>query len=129
MLPPADVEYLTRRWPDHTLKQDGGMVAVLLPGFELPAGFEPRRVDLLLRLQVGYPIVQPDMFWVDPAVTLHGRAPVASGSREVYLGRTWQRFSRHLQSGAWRPDYGVRNYLALVVSDLGREARSERQAA
>jgi hypothetical protein len=105
------------------------MVAVLLPRVELPAGFEPQLVNLLLRLQVGYPLVQPDMFWVEPAVTLNGRAPAASGSREVYLGRTWQRFSRHLQAGAWRPDYGVRNYLALVVSDLRREATSERQAA
>lgn len=121
--------YLAAHWPGHRLEQDGGQVAVVLPGFQLPAAFQPQRVELLLLIPFGYPDTQLDMFWVDPSVTLCGAPPQATGA-EVRLGRPWQRFSRHLPQGAWRPGVdGLRNYLALLHTMLERETGPAARAA
>lgn len=121
--------WLVGHWPDHRLEQDGGHPAVVLPGFRLPAGFEPQVVDLLLLVPFGYPDAPLDMFWVDPFVSLRGAAPQATCA-DVHLGKTWQRFSRHLPRGVWRPGSdGVQSYIALITTMLTREAGPTARAA
>lgn len=123
MLAERDQRYLDERWPNHEVLEDGGQIAVVLQGFRFPDGFAPRRADVLLRLPFGFPDSRPDMFWVEPEVLLYGAPPAASEQREVYLGRTWQRFSRHLQEGQWRPGTdGVQSYVTLLRLMLRREA-------
>jgi hypothetical protein len=130
MLPEREVAYLAEHWPDAQVSQDGGMVAVVLPQFPFPAGFAPDRADLMLRLPFGFPDAKPDMFWVEPFVTVRGAQPVASEVREVHLGKTWQRFSRHLADQDWRSGVdGLRSYVALINSMLRREAGGEQVAA
>lgn len=115
--------YLAEQWPGHEVSQDGGEIAVVLPEFNLPDGFEPRVVDLLLRLPFGFPETQPDMFWVDPHVTLHGAQPEACTEVGAYLGRSWMRFSRHLPDGVWRPGIDdLRAYMSLIIKRLADEA-------
>lgn len=80
---------------------DGWQFLVLL-GFTLPAAYTPRSVNLLVKLPPTFPDAAPDMFWVEPHVHLASGAVPASTSGETLLGRVWQRFSWHLQQGAWK---------------------------
>lgn len=120
MLPPNDQDHLTERAPGHSVQAEGGMICVLLPDFPLGAGFDRSSADLLLRLSPGYPDVPPDMWWFNPPVRrLDGAEIAATQVVETYLGRVWQRWSRHLQPGQWRSGVdSLRSYLALVCKEL-----------
>ncbi len=129
MLPERDLAFLTEHVPGHRIEADGGLIAVVVPDYLLPAGFLPRTVELLLLIPFGYPDTPLDMFWVAPDVVLHGGPPAAT-CNEVHLGRSWQRFSRHLSQGVWRPGVdGIQSYLALLSTMLSREAKPEAAAA
>ncbi|GAB2731711.1 E2/UBC family protein [Nocardioides pakistanensis] len=97
----------------YSVEVSDGFVNVVLANFPTP-GLDPCHVDLLLRLPIGFPDATPDMFWVSPALTAKGAAIPGTELTENYLGRSWQRWSRHI-GGQWRP--GVDNletYLAYV---------------
>lgn len=76
--------------------------------------------DVLFRIPAGFPTALLDMFWVAPVLTLRGGgAPRASDAQEEHEGRAWQRFSRHLPGGRWRPGIdSLKTYLALVLGEL-----------
>lgn len=124
-LPAGDRKHLDSLGLSWSEEVEGGHVCVVIAGWPLPAGYEPGAVDLLLRLPGGYPDVPPDMFWCDPAVrlTATNAAPPASELVETYLGRAWQRFSRHLPAGAWKPGADtLQSYLAVIRTDLCKTA-------
>jgi hypothetical protein len=124
------MRYLAERWPGHTITLEGASVVLVLAGYELPAGFDPPRVDLCLMLPFGFPETQPDMFWADPSLTLHGGAPAATEVRQQIVGRTWQRFSRHLPAGAWQPGIdNLQSWVSMIGTMLAREAAAGRVAA
>jgi hypothetical protein len=125
MLPSDDQAFLEERNHSFEVTADGGMVCVVIKEFKLPAGYEPATTDLLLRLPPGYPDAPPDMFWCDPPVSFagNGGVPKASEVRENYLGRTWQRFSRHLTGGVWRTGDNLQTYLKIITKDLERSGR------
>lgn len=120
MLPSNDQELLDERAPGHSTQAEGGMVCVLLPNFPLGPGYDRDSSDLLLRLSPGYPDVPPDMWWFDPPVRRRdGGGIAATEAVENYLGRTWQRWSRHLEPGQWRSGIdSLRSFLALVCKEL-----------
>jgi hypothetical protein len=124
MLRPTDTEHLESLGLEFEVVPDGGMVCVVLHDWPLPTGYEPAAVDLLLRLPATFPDAQPDMYWCDPPVRVaatHAYPPQAD-LMENYLGRTWQRFSRHLPAGAWTPGRDdLATYLALIKHALVRE--------
>jgi hypothetical protein len=122
MLPPLDQAYLGALSPAHAVSIEGGMTCVVIPSFSLPAGFTSASADLLLRLPAGYPDLQPDMWWFCPLVQrINGQPIEATQLMENYLGRTWQRWSRHLNAGQWRPGLdSIESYLALVRRELRR---------
>jgi hypothetical protein len=125
MLRPADQEYLSRLGLPYAVTQEAGMIALVVKDWRLPAGYEPREVELLVRLPAGFPDAAPDMYWCDPPVRLAGTGayPQAADLFEQHLGRQWQRFSRHLPPGAWQPGLdSLESYLALIKSDLERTA-------
>ncbi len=125
MLPPIDQEYLQTRMPGSTVSLDRGMICVVIPHLALPAGFTVAQADLLLRLAPGYPDVPPDMWWFQPAVLrVNGRPITMTQVQENYLGRVWQRWSRHLQPGQWRSGVdSLESYLALVRRELDAATR------
>lgn len=125
MLPANDQAYLEERFPEFTVSADAGMIAVVIPSFPLPAGFTQDRADLMLRLSPGYPDVHPDMWWFEPFVLRSdGQSIQATEAREPHLGRTWQRWSRHFQSGQWRSGIdSLESYLSLVKGELKAAAQ------
>lgn len=94
-----------------------GWCFLVILDYELPAGFEPGRVELLIKLPPGFPDAAPDMFWVHPAVrTTSGNLPHAT-SNERLLEKNWQRFSWHLAAGAWKPGISdLRDFLRCIYS-------------
>lgn len=88
--------------------------------YELPKGYVPRTVDLLIRLPATYPDIGPDMFWCSPLVVLErtGGVPEAAAHTEPHLGRIWQRFSRHLNPGQWQGGDRLASYLAMIRQNL-----------
>lgn len=121
-LPQPDIDYLTERAAPHAVATESGMTCVVLPKWSLPSGFDRVAADLLIRLHPGYPDVPPDMWWFCPAVHLaNGASLPATGVSEIHLGRQWQRWSRHFNSGQWQSGIdGLASFLALIRQDLER---------
>lgn len=124
MLPAHEIDYLNERWACHSIQSEGGMTCVLLPDFPLPPGLNNARADLLLRISAGYPDVPPDMWWFDPPIRRADGAVVpATDVIETYLGRRWQRWSRHFNNGQWRSGVdNLESLLALLRRELERAA-------
>ena len=121
-LPRSDIAYLDERGIVHKIASESGMICVVMPQWPLPSGLDRGAADLLLRLSPGYPDVPPDMWWFSPAVHLANGAPLpATSVVETYLGRQWQRWSRHFTNGQWQSGVdGLASYLALIRQDLAR---------
>ena len=121
-LPDPDARYLASLGTESRIEAEGGMTCVLLRDWPLPAGLSHATADLLVRLHSGYPDVAPDMWWFCPAVRLADDTSLPrTDVYEHYLGRQWQRWSRHLTAGQWRSGVdGLENYLALVRHELER---------
>ena len=121
-LPEIDVAYLGERGIVHEIVVDSGMTCVVMPQWPLPRGFDRDESDLLIRLSPGYPDVPPDMWWFSPPVHLpNGQDLPATNAVEGYLGRSWQRWSRHFSGGQWQSGVdGLESFLALVRQNLER---------
>lgn len=123
-LPASDTAYLAARAIEHHVTIEAGMICVVIPKYQLPPGLSVEQADLLLRLNPGFPDVPPDMWWFDPPVLrADGAALAATQVTETHVGRSWQRWSRHLNAGQWRPGIdGLESYLALLRLELQRSA-------
>ncbi len=121
-LPQADREFLDGLDIDYEVVGESGMICVVLKGWELPAGFDQEIADTLIRLAPGYPDIPPDMWWLDPPARLAGGVdPRNTGVYEGYLGRKWQRWSRHLNAGQWKSGIDcLETYVALIRQELQR---------
>jgi hypothetical protein len=120
MLPATDIEFLDSLSNVYELCGEAGMICVVVKALVLPLGLAPASPDLLLRLQPGYPDIPPDMWWFSPAVTRTDRQPIpATNVTEQHLGRSWQRWSRHLQPGQWISGVDtLQTYFAILRQDL-----------
>ena len=121
-LPDLDLAYLRERDIVHEIVSEAGMVCIVMPQWPLPRGFDRQASDLLIRLSPGYPDVPPDMWWFSPAVRrADGREFPNTNVVETYLGRAWQRWSRHFTGGQWQSGIdGLESYLALIRQNLER---------
>lgn len=99
------------------LAQPDGWTFVIVSDYQLPKGYTPGSVRLLVKLAPTFPDAAPDMFWVSPSiVTATGGIPQGV-SMETILGAAWQRFSWHLNPGAWRPGVStLRDFMRCVRS-------------
>lgn len=120
MLPPNDKEYLAERYPQYSVSDESEMTCVVIPEFELPAGFNQKSADLLIRLAPGYPDVAPDMWWFAPSIQRVDQRPIpCTDVNQCYLGKTWQRWSRHLGQGLWQSGIdSIQSYISIVQKDL-----------
>lgn len=119
MLPEEDLQYLKANHPSYLLQIESNSICVLIPGFPLPKGYSLAQSDLLLVLSSLYPDARPDMWWFDPpAVRADGQVIPQTEATGQYLGRTWQRWSRHLDESQWLSGIdNLQSYLALVRSE------------
>lgn len=123
MLLPPDDAYLKSKAFNYDVQSDQGLICVVIHDFPLPVGFDRSNTDLLVRLPQGFPDAQPDMFWCEPPIKIAatGAVPPAADQMEPFVGRTWQRFSRHLPPGAWKPGTdSLQSFLSLVSAELRR---------
>ncbi len=122
MLPQSDMTCLAERGIEYKVEVEANMTCVVLPRYRLPPGYDPEQADLLLRLNPGFPDVQPDMWWFNPGVRLRdGRVIKATEVTEHHLGQTWQRWSRHFNAGQWQSGIDcLESYLALIRRELER---------
>jgi hypothetical protein len=97
------------------IAQPNGWSFLVIPDSALPAGFQPARVRLLIKLPPAFPDAAPDMFWVDPVVRAPNGSLPRGTSMERLLDTDWQRFSWHLAAGAWTPGVStLRDYLRCI---------------
>lgn len=127
-LPARDVKFLNERGLDWELLPDPqGAACLIVKNFSVAAGgFTPAATELMIRIPPQYPITPLDMWYCDPPIRLvaSGQFAPASEVMESHLGRSWQRFSRHL-NGGWRPGVdSLRSYFTLVQRELQGAARS-----
>jgi hypothetical protein len=119
ILPEPDIEYLISKGYKFDVFQQGGDILIIIHAFGLPEFYKPREASLLIVLPAGYPSANPDMFWTYPDVTLKdGPWPKTAEVHQEFLGKNWQRWSRHL-SGGWRPGIDcLRTYVATISREL-----------
>lgn len=120
VLPDRDIAYLRDRLHGEVVSVEAGMICVVIPNLPLPLGFRVTQADLLLRISPGYPDVAPDMWWFSPPIKRADDIPIsATDVYERHIGRTWQRWSRHLLPGQWRSGTdSLETYLALIQRQL-----------
>lgn len=121
-LPVRDVKFLNERQLDwQVLPDPQGAACLLIKDFDVSTGgFAPATTELMIRIPPQYPMTPLDMWYCDPPirVAVTGQYAVASEVMEPHLGRSWQRFSRHL-NGTWRPGLdGIRSFFALIQREL-----------
>lgn len=122
LLPAADIAVLDDLGLVWTVEMVASVVTIIISSYQLPPGFDRLASDLLLRLPASWPDGVPDMFWFDPAIKIAatGAEAPATEHREAYCGRSWQRWSRHIQNG-WKPGVdGLRNFLVIVDRELAK---------
>lgn len=126
-LPQSDVEYLNQKGLQYTVAEEAGMTCVAFQDYKLPPGFNQEAADLLIRLSKGFPDIPPDMWWFEPAVhRKDGKLIQATDQVEHYLGRSWQRWSRHIQGGQWQPGSDtLETFLAVIGRELERTGSME----
>jgi hypothetical protein len=124
-LPTPDQQYLAERGIQHEVIADSGMVCVVFPKWQLPAGLSISEADVLIRLAPGYPDIPPDMWWVSPEILRADKSAIpATEVRQPLVDRTWQRWSRHFQPGQWQSGIdGLESYLTLIRSEFAAAAR------
>ncbi len=126
LLTDNDLEYLKNKGLDFEAKLEVNMISLVIKDFALPEGYWPSEVDLLLRLPLQFPQASPDMFWTDPVISYaNGGIPPQTQMRQNFMGRSWQRWSRHFSQSRWRPGTDdLRSYVQLIRSTLEREVRA-----
>lgn len=113
-------------WSKHEMPD--GWTCIVISGYRLPVGFAPEAVDLMIRLHPQFPDAPPDMFYICPTAVISrtNQRPTATEADEIYLSRTWQRFSRHLAPGAWKAGDDLCTWLTairhLLRLDVGEAA-------
>lgn len=121
-IPQRDATFLTEHGFDWEVVPDpAGSVCVVVRQFPVSGGgFAPEITNLMVRVPPQYPMTPLDMWYCDPPIRVAATGQFAQASEvmESHVGRTWQRFSRHL-NGGWRPGVdSLRSYFALIQREL-----------
>lgn len=119
-LPRADQRYVE----DHGISiepvTDGSQSGVILRSFVLPKDrYQVNAADILILLPPAYPDVPPDMFYADPWLRLKSTGGFAKAADQphIFVGRKWQRWSRH--SNHWRSGLdGLRTFICRITTAL-----------
>jgi Prokaryotic E2 family E len=122
-LPEDDKIFLNERGYNWSLQHDGAQGGFLIiHDFTVDGGgFTPPKTDLMIRIPAQYSMAPLDMWYCNPPIRIAATGQFVQGSEasEHYLGQTWQRFSRHLASGVWKPGIdNLRSFMPLIWREL-----------
>lgn len=114
---------LARRWPRMTHRRlPSGAVLVAIPDVPLPPGWSRPKTTLRIVAPVGYPMSQPDCFWIDADIRLaNGAMPRSANLNpipETSEHLLW--FSWHL-ARPWDPNRDTLMTWAGVVQNRLRD--------
>lgn len=115
MLSAVDQAVLNDLGLGYTTTAENGHVCLVLEAYPLPAGADRPTTDLLIRLPTGFPDTRPNMFWFADDLRFGdtGTRAQAADHTEAHVGRTWWRWSRHINDG-WQPGDDLRTYLRYI---------------
>ncbi len=121
-LPEDDEAFLRGKGYDWSLIPDGkGGLLVVKTHSVNPAKYDRAATDLMIRIPAQYNLAKLDMWYVDPPLRLNGsnQFPNQAATFETHGARTWQRFSRHLPDGVWRPGIdGLPMFFTFINAEL-----------
>lgn len=101
------------------VKPAGEGAHLILRQQQIPDGFLPKVVDILIKIPALLPEASPDMFWVNPPLALASGAQPQSTSLENIDGVVWQRFSWHLPPNSWHAGTSrLRDFVRAVLARL-----------
>lgn len=102
---------------------DGGVQAVVIYEFPIPAGYNVATADVHVRFNSGYPDTQLDMAYFSPALSRADGRAINNLSMTAFDGRQWQQWSRHrTAASAWRPGIDdLSTHMALTEDWLAAE--------
>ena len=87
-------------------------------------GYNHSTVTIAIRLETGYPNTEPNMVYVQPALARKDGRPIgATTAKQVILGVTYQRWSRHrTPQNPWKPGQdGIGSHIFLIEDWFARE--------
>ena len=118
-----DMQCLDSLGLPYELVVDGNSMRLIVYGYPVPPGYTADTAALSLRVEPGYPDVQLDMVWFEPALRTSAGNGIGGLSDEAFDGRTWQRWSRHrTPANPWRPGVDcLATHLAQIEVWLRRE--------
>lgn len=123
ILPAEDIEWLDTQGLQYELVIEAGVLRVVIYEMSVPDGYNVAKVDVIVRIDAGYPDTQIDMAYFSPALIKANGALPGSVSEDVFEGKPWQRWSRHRTAiNPWRP--GIDNlgtHFGLVQDWLEKE--------
>ena len=122
-LPEDDEKFLEELGLPWKLHPDGGSAGLLIVDqFQVDSGgLGPSPIQLLIRIPAQYPLAKLDMWYCSPEVRIvsTGNYPPQAEVFETFLGVRWQRFSRHLNDGSWKPGVdGLRTFFRFILKEL-----------
>ncbi len=120
LLPNEDREYLTVTFHNKWDKcVEGSKKGIIISGYQLPRGYEPKKSDLMIIIPDNYPVAKIDMFYFSPFIQREDGKVIGALENETHFGKDWQRWSRHYD---WRD--GIDN-IATHISYITNELKSE----
>lgn len=123
-LPAEDQDYSDRLSNRLERVLDGSNRWVLTHDFEVPEGYNVKKVTAAVLLPHGYPVCAPDMVYFFPALSLtSGKRIHAAEATQPINGKNYQRWSRHfLPNEPWRPGIdSLETYHLMIHGWLERE--------
>lgn len=119
-----DRTFLDRAYPTWEAIIEGQSQWVLIEPFGLPAGFNHDSAAVALLIDPMYPDAQIDMAYFMPHLARSDGKGINALSGHHLDGKAWQRWSRHRESGAWRPGVdNIETHLLYVRSFLELELK------
>lgn len=75
----------------------------IVPHWTLRNGWNKVQTQLLVFIPPGYPATPPDNFYADGDLLLASGSKPGSADLEAQIGKSWLRFSYHVEAGDWKP--------------------------
>lgn len=113
------LELLGLKW--ETIQERGNWVIIY--DYPIPDGYNIQKVNIVLKIESGYPISQIDMVYFYPNLVRKDNKMIGALANLQLDGKNWQRWSRHrTNANPWRSGIdNIETHLLLINYWLERE--------